>query len=154
MVMWIIFGAKMFATVFVTVGAAEMIRETFLNLNVSPIVMILMMQLTYIIMGCVTEEITMMSLTIPIYAPILAALGFDPVWFGVLFMVNMQIGYLTPPFGYCLFYMKGVAPPEISTADLYRAVWPFILIQLAVLLLILFFPQIVLWLPNTVLGIR
>jgi TRAP-type mannitol/chloroaromatic compound transport system permease large subunit len=81
-------------------------------------------------------------------------LGFDPVWFGVLFMVNMQIGYLTPPFGYCLFYMKGVAPPEISTADLYRAVWPFILIQLAVLLLILFFPQIVLWLPNTVLGIR
>ncbi|HPJ26830.1 MAG TPA: TRAP transporter large permease subunit [Synergistaceae bacterium] len=154
MVMWIIFGAKMFATIFVTVGAAEMIRETFLNLNVSPIVMILMMQMTYIIMGCVTEEITMMSLTIPIYAPILAALGFDPVWFGVLFMVNMQIGYLTPPFGYCLFYMKGVAPPEISTVDLYRAVWPFILIQLAVLLLILFFPQIVLWLPNTVLGIR
>ena len=154
MVMWIIFGAKMFATVFVTVGAAEMIRQTFLNLNVPPLVMILMMQMTYIIMGCVTEEITMMSLTIPIYAPILAALGFDPVWFGVLFMVNMQIGYLTPPFGYCLFYMKGVAPPEIRTVDLYRAVWPFILIQLAVLVLIIVFPQIVLWLPNTVLGIN
>jgi TRAP-type C4-dicarboxylate transport system permease large subunit len=131
-----------------------MIRQTFLNLDVPPLVMIMMMQLTYIIMGCVTEEITMMSLTIPIYAPILAALGFDPVWFGVLFMVNMQIGYLTPPFGYCLFYMKGVAPPEVRTIDLYRAVWPFILIQVAVLALIVFFPQLVLWLPNEVLGLR
>jgi len=154
MVMWIIFGAKMFATVFVTVGAADLIKQLFLNLDVSPLVMIMMMQLTYIIMGCVTEEITMMSLTIPIYAPILAAMGLDPVWFGVLFMVNMQIGYLTPPFGYCLFYMKGVAPPEIRTADLYRAVWPFILIQLSVLVLIMLFPQLVLWLPNDILGLR
>ncbi|MCF7935981.1 MAG: TRAP transporter large permease subunit [Synergistales bacterium] len=154
MVMWIIFGAKMFATIFVTVGAAQLITDLFINLTVPPLVMVLLMQLTYIILGCITEEITMMSLTIPIYAPILATMGFDPVWFGVLFMVNMQIGYLTPPFGYCLFYMKGVAPPEVRTADLYRAVWPFILIQLAVLILLMLFPQIVLWLPNEVFGLR
>jgi tripartite ATP-independent transporter DctM subunit len=154
MVMWIIVGAKLFASMFVTVGAADLIRQFFLNLEVSPIVMVIIMQLTYIILGCVTEEITMMSLTLPIYAPILASLGYDPVWFGVLFMINMQIGYLSPPFGYCLFYLKGVAPPEITTADLYRSVWPFMLIQAAVVLLVIFFPQLVLWLPTEVLGLR
>ena len=154
MVMWIIVGAKLFATMFVTVGAADLIRQFFLNLNVTPLVMVMIMQMTYIIMGCVTEEITMMCLTLPIYAPILASYGFDPVWFGVLFMINMQIGYLSPPFGYCLFYLKGVAPPEITTMDLYRSVWPFILIQAAVVLLVIFFPQLTLWLPSNVLGLR
>ena len=154
MVMWIIVGAKLFATMFVTVGAADLIRQFFLNLNVTPLVMVMIMQMTYIIMGCVTEEITMMCLTLPIYAPILASYGFDPVWFGVLFMINMQIGYLSPPFGYCLFYLKGVAPPEITTMDLYRSVWPFILIQIAVVLLVIFFPQLTLWLPSNVLGLR
>ncbi len=154
MVMWIIVGAKLFATMFVTVGAADLIRQFFLNLNVTPLVMVMIMQTTYIIMGCVTEEITMMCLTLPIYAPILASYGFDPVWFGVLFMINMQIGYLSPPFGYCLFYLKGVAPPEITTMDLYRSVWPFILIQIAVVLLVIFFPQLALWLPSNVLGLN
>lgn len=154
MVMWIIVGAKLFASMFVTVGAADLIRQFFLHLDVSPLVMVIIMQLTYIVLGCVTEEITMMCLTLPIYAPILAGLGFDPVWFGVLFMINMQIGYLSPPFGYCLFYLKGVAPPEIRTVDLYRSVWPFILIQCAVVLLVILFPQLVLWLPNSVLGLR
>jgi TRAP-type mannitol/chloroaromatic compound transport system permease large subunit len=69
-------------------------------------------------------------------------------------MINMQIGYLSPPFGYCLFYLKGVAPPEITTMDLYRSVWPFILIQIAVVLLVIFFPQLTLWLPSNVLGLR
>lgn len=154
MVMWIIVGAKLFATMFVTVGAADLIRQFFLNLDVSPLVMVMIMQMTYIIMGCVTEEITMMCLTLPIYAPILASYGFDPVWFGVLFMINMQIGYLSPPFGYCLFYLKGVAPPEITTMDLYKSVWPFILIQATVVLLVIFFPQLTLWLPSNVLGLR
>lgn len=154
MVMWIIVGAKLFATMFVTVGAADLIRQFFLNLDVSPLVMVIIMQMTYIIMGCVTEEITMMCLTLPIYAPILASYGFDPVWFGVLFMINMQIGYLSPPFGYCLFYLKGVAPPEITTMDLYKSVWPFILIQATVVLLVIFFPQLTLWLPSNVLGLR
>ena len=154
MVMWIIFGAKMFASIFVSVGAADLIKQFFMNLDASPLAIVVLMQLTYIILGCVTEEITMMCLTLPIYAPILSALGFDPVWFGVLFMINMQIGYLSPPFGYCLFYMKGVAPPEISTVDIYKSVWPFIIIQICVVLCVIYFPQLVLWLPNSVLGLN
>lgn len=153
MVMWIIFGAKMFATIFITVGTAHIIGGALMGLEIAPILLVVLMQSTYLILGCITEEVTMMALTIPIYAPILAALGFDPVWFGVLFMINMQMGYLTPPFGYALFYMKGVAPPEITTADLYHSIWPFLLIQLCVLALIIFFPELALWLPNTVFGL-
>lgn len=120
------------------------------GLQISPIALVFVMQSTYLILGCVVDEVTMIALTIPIYAPILAALGFDPVWFGVLFMINMQIGYLTPPFGYCLFYMKGVAPPGITMADIYRSIGPMIGLAFLALLLVMFFPQIALWLPDTV----
>jgi TRAP-type mannitol/chloroaromatic compound transport system permease large subunit len=152
--MWIIFGAKMFATVFIMVGTARLISEGLMGLAIPPIALVLMMQFSYILLGCITEEVTMIALTIPIYAPILTALGFDPVWFGVLFLVNLQMGYLTPPFGYCLFYMKGVAPPEVSTVDLYHSIWPFLVIQLCVLMLVLFLPQLALWLPETVFGLK
>ena len=154
MIMWIIFGAKMFATVFIMVGTARLISEGLMGLAIPPIALVLMMQFSYILLGCITEEVTMIALTIPIYAPILTALGFDPVWFGVLFLVNLQMGYLTPPFGYCLFYMKGVAPPEVSTVDLYHSIWPFLVIQLCVLMLVLFLPQLALWLPETVFGLK
>lgn len=150
MVMWIIFGAKMFATMFIIVGTARLISEGLAGLAIPPIAIVLIMQFSYILLGCITEEITMIALTIPIYAPILTALGFDPVWFGVLFLVNLQMGYLTPPFGYCLFYMKGVAPPEVSTVDLYHSIWPFLVIQFCVLMLVLFFPQLALWLPDVI----
>jgi len=154
MVMWIIFGAKMFSSVFITVGTARLIEEGLMGLAIPPIGLVLMMQFSYILLGCITEEVTMIALTIPIYAPILSALGFDPVWFGVLFLINLQMGYLTPPFGYCLFYMKGVTPPEISTVDLYHSIWPFLVIQFCVLLLVLFFPQLALWLPSEVFGLK
>jgi len=154
MVMWIIFGAKMFATIFIMVGTARLISEGLMGLAIPPIALVLMMQFSYILLGCITEEVTMIALTIPIYAPILTALGFDPVWFGVLFLINLQMGYLTPPFGYCLFYMKGVAPPEVSTVDLYHSIWPFLVIQLCVLMLVLFSPQLALWLPETVFGLK
>ena len=154
MIMWIIFGAKMFATVFIMVGTARLISEGLMGLAIPPIALVLMMQFSYILLGCITEEVTMIALTIPIYAPILTALGFDPVWFGVLFLVNLQMGYLTPPFGYCLFYMKGVAPPEVSTVDLYHSIWPFLVIQLCVLMLVLVLPQLALWLPETVFGLK
>ena len=124
-----------------------------MGLAIPPIGLVLMMQFSYILLGAITEEVTMIALTIPVYAPILSALGFDPVWFGVLFLINLQMGYLTPPFGYCLFYMKGVAPPEISTVDLYHSIWPFLVVQLCVLMLVLFFPQLALWLPDQVFGL-
>jgi TRAP-type mannitol/chloroaromatic compound transport system permease large subunit len=86
--------------------------------------------------------------------PILVGFGYDPVWFGVLFIVNMQMAYLTPPFGLTLFYMRGIAPPGVTLMDIYRSVVPFVGIQLIVLILVLFFPQLSLWLPDVVFGLK
>jgi TRAP-type mannitol/chloroaromatic compound transport system permease large subunit len=89
----------------------------------------------------------------PVYLPIVTGLGFDPVWFGVLFLVNMQMAMLTPPFGYGLFYMRGVAPPGVTIGDIYKSIIPFIPLQLIGLFLVLFIPQLALWLPNLVFGL-
>jgi len=153
MIMWIIFGAMSFANIFVSTGGSNLIKEAILSLEVTPFVIVLIMMLTYFILGCVVDEVTMLFLTIPIYMPILISLGYDPVWFGVLFIVNMQVGYLTPPFGFTLFYMKGVAPPGVTMMDIYRSILPFIGLQTIGLLLVLFFPQLALWLPDIVFGL-
>ena len=154
MIMWILFGAIVYANVFIATGGPDLIKQTILGLNVPPIVIIFFMQVTYFILGCLIDEITMLLLTLPVYIPILTALGYDPVWFGVLFMVNMQMAYLTPPFGFTLFYMKGVAPPQVTIVDIYKSVIPFVSLQWIGLLLVLFFPQLALWLPNVVFGLK
>jgi len=100
------------------------------------------------------DEVTILMITIPIYMPILTNLGYDPLWFGILFVMNMQMSYLTPPFGYSLFYMKGVAPPGVSIGDIYRSVTPFVALQWIGLLSVLFSPKLALWLPNIVLGLK
>jgi len=153
MVIWILYGAMAFSAVFIATGGPEFAKEFVLGLEVAPIVIVLFMMVSYFILGCFVDELTMLFLTIPIYLPILLNLGYDPVWFGVIFMVNMQMAYLTPPFGYNLFYMKGVAPPEVSLADIYRSIIPFLVLQWIGLLLVLFFPQLVLWLPSVVFGL-
>jgi len=150
--MWIIFGALAFTAVFIALGASALLAGWIVGLPLPPLGFIFLMMLIYIILGFFVEEITMLALTLPIFLPILRGLGFDPIWFGVLFLLNIQMAYLTPPFGYCLFYLKGVAPPEISMADLYRSIWPFVTIQLVGLSLVIFFPQIALWLPQQIFG--
>lgn len=152
MIMWIIFGALAFTAVFIALGASALLAGWIGGLPLPPLGFIFLMMLIYIILGFFVEEITMLALTLPIFLPILRGLGFDPIWFGVLFLLNIQMAYLTPPFGYCLFYLKGVAPPEISMADLYRSIWPFVTIQLVGLSLVIFFPQIALWLPQQIFG--
>ena len=92
-------------------------------------------------------------ITMPAYLPIVASFGYDITWFGVLFIVNMQMAFLTPPFGFCLFYMRGIAPPEVTMGDIYRSILPFIPLQLTCVLLVMFFPQLVLWLPDLVFGL-
>jgi TRAP-type mannitol/chloroaromatic compound transport system permease large subunit len=104
--------------------------------------------------GFFVDEITEMMITLPILLPIVIELGYDPVWFGILFMVEEEMDYLTPPFGFTLFYMKGVAPPEVSMGDIYRSILPFIAIQFFVMLVILFFPQVTLWLPDVFFSLR
>ena len=111
-------------------------------------VILTVMQLILIILGMVMETVGIIMVTVPVFAPIILALKFDPAWFGVLFIVNMELGFLTPPFGYNLFYLKGVAPDHVTMADLYRSIVPFVGLQLIGLILCMIFPQIILFIPN------
>jgi len=147
MVMWILFGAACFTSIFFRTGGQAYVADFLLGLE-NPVLIFGFILAVLIIMGCFLDEITQVMITVPIFLPIIIQLGYDPVWFGVLFMTVVQVGYLTPPFGFCLFYMKGVAPPEVSMADIYRSISPMVLIQLVVVIFILVFPEVVMWLPN------
>ena len=102
----------------------------------------------HIILGFFMDWVGILLLTMPIFVPIIKELGYDPVWFGILFCMNMQISYLSPPFGPAAFYLKGVAPPEISLADIYKALWPFILLQMLAIAIVIALPEVALWLPR------
>ena len=154
MIMWILYGAVCFSSIFITAGGPKLVKEFILGLNVAPMVVIFLMMVVYFILGCFVDEVTIMLLTLPIFLPILTDLGYDPVWFGVLFIVNMQMAYLTPPFGFTLFYMRGVAPLEVSLLDIYRSVIPFVGIQWIGVFLVMFFPQLALWLPTVAFGLK
>nr|MDA3790681.1 TRAP transporter large permease subunit [Desulfobacula sp.] len=145
---FIIIGAVVFSTVYTGLGATQMIRSTIVGLDVSPWVIMIIIQLSFIILGMFLDDLAILFLCMPIYIPIIKALGFDPVWFAVLYVVNMQMAFITPPYGINLFYMKAVAPPNISMADIYQSVLPFVLIQVACLALFMMYPQLILWLPN------
>jgi len=148
MIMWILFGAACFTSIFFRTGGQQLIKEAMLGMGANPIVIFGFILITLIILGFFLDEITQIMITVPVFLPIIVELGYDPIWFGVLIMTQVQMDYLTPPFGFTLFYMKGVAPPEVTMGDIYRSILPFILMQLAVVLLILVYPQIVLWLPD------
>ena len=105
-------------------------------------------QMILVLLGLFLDEIGIILLCVPIFLPIIKALNFDPVWFGILFLINAQMDYITPPFGYTLFYLKGVAPKNVTMGDIYRAVIPFVIIQAIGLALCMIFPQIILWLPS------
>lgn len=148
MVAWILFGANIFSSVLVSTGVPNLIRNFIAGLDVSSTVIVLFMMATYLIMGCFLEETTMLMITIPIYMPILQSYGLDPIWFGVLFMISMQTAFITPPFGFSLFFLKSIAPSNISTLDIYKSVPPFIVIQIIAIIICMIFPQIVTWLPS------
>lgn len=147
MIMWILFGAACFTSIFFRTGGQAFISDFLLGLE-NPVLIFGVILGVMIVLGFFLDEITQVMITVPVFLPIIVALGYDPVWFGVLFMTQVQMDYLTPPFGFCLFYMKGVAPPEVSMGDIYRSILPFVLIQLAVVIFILVFPGVVMWLPN------
>jgi len=110
------------------------------------------MQIILVVLGMFLDWVGILLLCVPIFVPIVKALGFDPLWFGVLYLVNMQISFLSPPFGYALFYLRGVAPPEIPMIDIFKAALPFLGLQITGLTLCMLFPQIILWLPGLVYG--
>jgi TRAP-type mannitol/chloroaromatic compound transport system permease large subunit len=121
------------------------------NLEVNRWVIMIAMQLSLFVLGCFLDPNGIMMITLPIYIPIVQGLGFDLVWFGVLFVMNMEMGYLTPPFGWNLFYMKGVAPKEVTIGDIYRSVIPFVGLQALGLIIVMIIPEIAMYMPKLLL---
>jgi tripartite ATP-independent transporter DctM subunit len=148
LIFWIIIGAGAFSTLYTAMGASSLIRDAVLGLEVNRYVVLLFMMLILILLGMMIDTVGVIMITVPVFLPIVRALGFDPVWFGILFIINMEIGFLTPPFGYNLFYLKGVAPPGVVMGDIYRSIVPFVALMLLGLGLCIAFPGIVLVLPN------
>jgi len=148
MVMWTIFGANIFVGLYVMVGGGAFVTDLLLGSGLGKWGVIVIMQFILIFLGCFIDWVGIIMLCVPIFGPIVRQLGFDPVWFGVLFATNLQISFLSPPFGYALFYLKGVAPPEISTTDIWKSSAPFIGLQVLGVLCVMTFPDIVLWLPR------
>ncbi len=151
MFMWIILAALCFGAVFDGIGAVRAIESLFITKwNLSPWEVLIMMQLSYILMGMFLDDTAMLVIVAPLYVPLIIVLGFDPIWYGVLYTITCQIAYMTPPFGYNLFLMRAMAPKEISLGDIYRSITPFVLVMTLALILVILFPQIALWLPERV----
>ena len=137
---------------YIGLGAGSLITELVEDSNLSPYWVIIAMLATYFILGMFLDDFAIVFITVPLFIPVVQELGFDTVWFAVLFIISMQTAYLTPPFGYNLFYMRSVAPPDITIYDLYKAVIPFIILQIIGLGLVVAFPQIALWLPQLIFS--
>ena len=153
MFMWVILAALCFGAVFDGLGAVHAIKSLFLDRwGLSPFGVLVMMQLSYILMGMFLDDTAMLIIVAPLYVPLVIELGYNPIWYGVLYTITCQIAYMTPPFGYNLFLMKDMAPKEVSLGDIYRSIVPFVLVMLFGLVLVMMFPQIALWLPNVYFG--
>jgi len=149
MFMWIILAALAFGSVFDGLGAVNAIEKFFLSdLGLTPWQILILMQLSFLLMGMFLDDTAMLVIVAPLYVPLVKVLGFDLVWYGVLYTITCQIAYMTPPFGYNLFLMRAMAPPEITISDIYRSIIPFVGVMMLALVLVMVFPQIALWLPN------
>jgi tripartite ATP-independent transporter DctM subunit len=152
MVVWIIIGGTAFTSLYTAVGAIEFIKEVVATLPVGPYIILFGMQLVLFVLGMLLDPGGIIMICTPVFVPVIKALGFDPIWFGLLFIVNMEMAYLTPPFGFNLFYMKAIVPQGIGMGDIIRSILPFVGIQGLCLLICILFPELVLWLPQIVLS--
>ena len=153
MFMWIILAALAFGAVFDGLGAVKAIESVFTErLGLSPWLILILMQLSFVLMGTFLDDTAMLVIVAPLYIPLVGALGFDLIWYGVLYTITTQIAYMTPPFGYNLFLMRAMSPPEITLSDIYRSITPFVIVMVMALVIIMAAPQIALWLPQTVYG--
>lgn len=150
MILWLIIGSSAFISVYTAVGGTDFAKGLLEALPFGRWGTIIIMQFILIFLGCFIDWAGILMLTTPIFLPIVISLGFDPIWYGVLFNVNMQISCLSPPFGPALFYLRGIAPPDISMLDIYKSATPFVLIQGLVLVLCMVFPEIITFLPSLV----
>jgi tripartite ATP-independent transporter DctM subunit len=151
MFMWIILAALGFGAVFDGLGAVKAIEGLFIGqLHLDPWTILILMQLSFILMGTFLDDTAMLVIVAPLYVPLVGALGFDLIWYGVLYTITTQIAYMTPPFGYNLFLMRAMAPPEITLRDIYGSIFPFVIAMVIALTLVMMFPQIALWLPESI----
>ena len=149
---YIIIGALIFSKTYTGLGATALIRNVVVGSEINPWYVLIAMQLSFFALGMFLDDIGILFMCMPIYVPIIKGLGFDPAWFGILYVLNMQMAYLTPPYGLNLFYMKAVAPPSITIKDIYISIFPFLVIQLCMLILCMIFPGIIMALPNYLFG--
>ena len=148
MVMWLMAGGMCFSSILTITGITKWVGSMLLELPVAPILTIIAMQFIGLILGCFIDAASITIICIPLFIPVVKALGFDPLWFCIVFTINLIIGYITPPFGMNLFYTKGIAPKDITMGLIYRSVVPYIIMGVFVMALCFLFPSVVLWLPN------
>ncbi|MCA3179328.1 MAG: TRAP transporter large permease subunit [Burkholderiaceae bacterium] len=149
MLYWLFFGSSALIGVYTLAGGTQMVQSMLTAFPLGPVGLLLVVQLVWIVLGCFIDWIGILLLTAPIFVPVMVKMGFDPVWLGVLFCMNMQISYISPPFGPAAFYLKGVAPPDVTIGDIFRSIWPYLGLQAVALGIVMAFPQIALWLPQT-----
>ncbi len=152
MVFMIFIGAALFSLVFRGFGGEELVQSVFESLPGGVFTAVLVVMVVIFLLGFILDFIEITFVVVPIVAPVLLSMGVDPVWLGIMIAINLQTSFLTPPFGFALFYLRGVAPPELSSGRLYKGVVPFILIQLALLGLLAAFPELATWLPDQIYG--
>ena len=153
MFMWIILGALCFSSVYDGLGAVKAVKTLMIDTwEFSPWTVLILMLFSFIIMGMFLDDTAMLVIVAPLYIPLVKSLGFNPIWFGILYTITCQIAYITPPFGYNLFLMRAMAPPEVTLMDIYRSIVPFFFLMVLSLAIIMIFPQIALWLPEFYKG--
>jgi len=150
--MWIIFGATVFSNFHLLMGVQNMVAGFTEDLGLPPMMVIVLFQIIMLLLGFIIDEFIIVLMCAPIFTPIAVSLGFDPIWFGILMILNIEIAVQTPPYGFALFYLKGIAPPGITMLDIYRSVTPFVLIKLLVLIIVMFNPELVTWLPDKLMN--
>lgn len=150
MILMIILGAATFAQILSFSGASDGLVGQVMDVGASPLVLVALMMAILIVLGLFLEQLSMMLITLPIFMPIVASINVDPVWFGILFLICMQLGLLLPPHGLLLMTMKGVAPPSVTMTDIFKAVVPYVGMTLLLLALVFFFPEVALWLTRKI----
>ena len=150
--LWIVLGAKCFTHIYIAIGAIDLVEGLIMGMGVNRWIVVIVMQIILIFLGMFLDPLGIMLIATPIFVPVIISLGFDPVWFGILFTINMEMAYITPPFGFNLFYMKSIVEPMgFKMGDVYRSIVPFVFLEVIGLGLVMAFPQLALWLPSTMM---
>jgi tripartite ATP-independent transporter DctM subunit len=152
MVFMILVGASLFSLVFRGFGGDELIAELLHALPGGAVTAMMLVMLVMFLLGFILDFIEIIFVVVPVVGPVLMAMGLDPIWLGIMIAVNLQTSFLTPPFGFALFYLRGVAPPEVTTMHIYRGVVPFVVMQLLMLVVLALFPGLATWLPEAIFG--